>query len=218
MKKIVLSLLIVGLVSSIYAKGTSGIYVGASSVFGIGMKDIDIGKTTAGDDVTLSMGGGVGLGLNIGYEISPTYDIEASFGTQKSTMTKVSNGSGEFTRNFTLFTFKVKKPMPNKAIIKYGGGFGIYSGGKFVLDFDPGVTSYEKREQEYEATSGLHLVLEYEKEINETLSWSVGAKYYNVTYKEKDSIVEDGVTYNNLYTDTADGSGLDVTLSIVKYF
>ncbi|RLA08789.1 MAG: hypothetical protein DRQ51_01175 [Gammaproteobacteria bacterium] len=218
MKRILVGLMLLGFAGGLYAEDAK-FYVGGDFAVGFGTKEDKIGTTTAGDDITLSAGGGVGFGLNVGYVINPMLDFELSLGTQKSSMTPVSNATGDFSRNLMLFTLKYKKTIDDKSLLRFGGGLGMYSAGKLEMTFDnANIVGFKKYEQKYETATGFHITAEYVKKLQPGLHLNMGAKFYSVKYNEEDTFTTDGVSYTSSDTETVDGGGLDLTIGIAKYF
>lgn len=217
------SAIVLATTTSSFAEDSSAnkgnIYVGANMATGFGFKDDKIGTATNGDDITLSAGGGFGGSLYIGYVINPTFDVELSVGKQTSSMTPVSNATGDFSRNTVLLSILMKKQVAGKHNLKFGGGFGTYSGAKLEMTFDDiNLINALKYEQEYESATGVHVMLQDEFEINPSLYFVGGAKAYSVSYKEKKTFVVDGRTIDNTEVETVDGGGIDLMIGIVKYF
>jgi len=134
----------------------------------------------------------------------------------------------------------MKKTVAQKHNLKFGGGFGIYSGAKLEMTFDDiAIFGIKKYTQEYESATGVHFMIQDELELNPSLYQSAtgvhfmiqdefelnpslylvgGAKFYSVSYKEKDTFVTDGTTFHNDEQETVDGGGVDFTIGIVKKF
>jgi hypothetical protein len=136
-------------------------------------------------------------------------------------MTPVSNATGDFSRNLMLFTLKYKKPLDDNSLLRFGGGIGQYSSGKLEIDSDvlleDATFNYKKLEIEYKTATGFHLTAEYVKKLQPGLHLNAGVKFYSVTY-EPDTGKADG---QDLIFDNGsdfDGSGLDITVGVSKYF
>ena len=70
-----------------------------SFLFGLGMEDHEVGKTTDNDPVNISGGGGLGGILILGYGLSSQWDLSLGFGIQYSSLTpQVKNAEGSFQR------------------------------------------------------------------------------------------------------------------------
>lgn len=177
---------------------------GISLLVGAGIQDHFVGLTTDGDDITLSAGGGIGFALTGGYGLSPKWDIEVSAGHQVSVITpSVSNGDGEFNRDFLRATLFYKMPFTRVTQWKIGAGIGAYLGGEWEEDIGPDEIT------EYDDALGFHVAGEFEVVVAERLYFAAGIKYYYVTYETNAATA----THSEL-----NGSGVDLMLSMGKYF
>ena len=192
-----------------------------SLMFGFGFDDVDLGVTTGGDTVGLSGGGGGGVGLTAGYGITKRLDLDLTFGWQESWMSpSVSNADGTFDRNLFLLTLKFKMPISDTQQFKIGFGVGNYISGEFDVDTSR-VSGGSHTIVNYDDSMGYHITGEYEQFFSKDWSWLLGVKYYNVEYDAGSATVNGVSCSPNILIDklkTYDGSGLDFTLSISKYF
>ncbi|HAK60954.1 MAG TPA: hypothetical protein DCO77_11315 [Nitrospiraceae bacterium] len=181
-------------------RGRFGIFLLA----GIGLQDHFLGTTLDGDDITLSAGGGIGFALTGGYGLSSHWDIEVSAGHQVSVIRpSVSNGDGEFNRDFLRATLFYKIPFTRITQWKIGAGIGAYLDG----EWEENIVSYEIIK--YDDALGFHVAGEFEVVVAERLYFAAGLKYYYVTYEANTTTF----THREL-----NGSGFDLMLSMGKYF
>jgi len=131
-----------------------------------------------------------------------------------------TSGELSFDRNILLATLKYKIPFSNNQHIKVGAGLGVYMSGEWDVDASQ-VPGGSHEIIEYDDAIGFHITGEYEHLFSSNWSWSIGAKYYNVTYDAK-SATQDGISVPvQLVVDEVreiDGSGFDFILAIARYF
>lgn len=161
------------------------------SVFGGGgQQQIDVGTTTEGDLVKISPGGGGGAKISVGYFLSPLFDINLEIGTQQSSLEELQNAEGSFSRNFFLGTLRYAFPISEKNAINIGGGAGYYIGGKLNLELSQ-VPGGAHLICDYNSSAGFHALAEFESYFTNWTrwsalwSWSIGLKYYQVSYDLK---------------------------------
>lgn len=205
---------------------TSGKFrIGLSLVGGTGFQNVDVGVTNMGDKVTMSLGGGGGAMLSLGYCVSSAFNIDAEIGAQTATLSlDVSNASGNFSRTVLLGTLRYKIPVSSKSSVNLGAGAGYYMGGK--LDLDLSKVTGDHAIIKYKSTPGIHVLVEFERTIqkwsrsNARWAWSVGIKYYNITYKANSS-TDNGYSIPVSYLPhdliNMDGSGIDGVFSLIVY-
>lgn len=190
--------------------------------WGVGLDSITVGKTSSGDDVKISAGGGFGGGATIGYGLSRRFDIDGTLGFQVSGLYPyVENADGYFGRTFLLATVKYKIPFRENLQWKFGVGAGYYMGGKLDIEIDQGILSGGHRIVEYKNTTGFHATGELEIALQRNLVLDVGLKYYSVNYKA-DTATFNGVSVpvSSLNSDYRDlnGDGVDVTVGFAVLF
>ena len=84
---------------------------------------------------------------------------------------KLENADGSFSRTFLLGTLRYKIPITSKSSINIGGGAGYYMSGKLDIDASQ-IESGGHNIYEYENTSGIHVISEYEHFLSH-LKWSI---------------------------------------------
>ena len=198
---------------------------------GGGIESIKVGITTDGDDIRISGGGGGAGALSLGYGISSLLDIDLTAGYQSNgltvsspadrTVVTLTNAEGSFERAFLLVTPKLKKSVSSFGQLKFGVGAGYYMSGKMELDFSE-VPDGAHNIYTYDSAIGFHITGEYEHFFsNRAWVMAFGLKYYKVTY-ELSAFESDGRSVpTELAVDESrdlDGSGVDFTISIGKYF
>jgi hypothetical protein len=186
---------------------------------GFGLDSTTVGKTSGGDDVKISGGGGFGGGATLGYGLSRSFDIDATIGAQVSTLTPaVDNATGTFGRTFLLATLKYKIPIRENLQWKFGVGAGYYMGGKMDIDIDPGVLGAGHYIVDYQNATGIHATGELEVALQRNLMLAMGLKYYHVTYKA-DTATRNGVPWSAPSEfQTLTGDGVDVTVGFAVLF
>jgi hypothetical protein len=199
---------------------TAGKFRIEPSIFlGGGTSNAVLISTTAGQVVEISGGGGTGLGITLGYGLSPSFDIEAAVGNQVSRITAkgVQDISGSFDRNFFLVTLKYKYPVHDRAQLKFGIGAGYYQPGKLQID----TTRFPGGSRDvvyYDNAIGYHATAEGEIFVRPNISFTLGGKYYHVIYNETYG-TRNGVP--GFFTDgnvrNFDGGGFDFCFSAALY-
>jgi hypothetical protein len=202
------------------AKDTGGKFRIEPSLFaGGGLTKIDVGQNTKGDRVSISGGGGAGAGLTLGYGIAPRIDIDVTLGYEKGQLTPpAENATGSFSRTFYLATLLYRIPLGDRSDLKVGGGGGIYKPGNLDIDAT-GVANGSHDVITYENANGAHAVVAFEMFFADEMSLAFGLKYYSVTYKESSATRNGapGFTFGSK-VENLDGSGVDLSVSLAKYF
>jgi len=202
------------------AKDTAGkLRIEPSLFIGGGSTNVDVGKTTSGDTVSISGGGGAGAGITLGYGIAPQLDIDFTLGFERSQLSPpVDNATGSFSRSFFLATLLYRIPVGERFDIKVGAGAGFYKPGELDIDA-AGVTNGFHDVIKYKNASGAHALVDFEIFLAQDISVTFGLKYYAVTYKES-SATRNGAPgfVSGGKVENLDGSGFDLSASMAKYF
>jgi hypothetical protein len=192
--------------------------------FGFGATNLKVGQTTQNEDVTMSGGGGVSVGMNMCHTISPSLEAILTGAYQNSTLSKkLENAEGSFSRLYLLATLKYRIPVSASGTIKIGGGLGYYLPGSLDLDFSK-VSSGGHNVFEYNTALGFHLTCDYEIFVSPMFSWGFGMKYYNVSYNLA-SATSNGlsVSINSIPqsirndVEKLDGTGVDLSAFVSFY-
>jgi hypothetical protein len=189
---------------------------------GFGLDSVKVGETSKGDDVKISGGGGFGGGATLGYGLSRSFDIDATFGAQVSgLMPAVENATGTFGRTFLLATVKYKIPYRENLQWKFGVGVGYYMGGKLDIDIDQGIVNGGHTIVDYKNATGFHATGELEVALQRNLVLAMGLKYYHVPYTA-DKATFNGISQpvSSLKSEFKDfnGDGLDITIGLGVLF
>lgn len=192
------------------------------SVFwGMGIDEIDIGKTDSGKTVSISGGGGPGGAFTAGYVLSREFDIDVSAGFQSGDLSEdVSNADGSFERKFLLATLKYKIPLSDTGQIKIGAGVGMYMSGELDVDTSE-ISGGFHTITKYDDAVGFHVIAEHEKLFPSGWAWGIGIKYYNVNYDADSATLNKITVPTDFLSDQVrelDGSGFDLMISVSKYF
>lgn len=177
-----------------------------------------IGKTTAGDDITICGGGGNGIGLVCSYEINE-YDFSFGANYQFTTLTpKVENAEGKFEWDSFLLTFKYNCFMDDKKNkLKLGVGMGYYIPGKLILKY-PNISKTENVDIiQYQNTTGIHLTADVEIRTKYNFFWFIGIRYNIVAYQATNFIHNNyslSTSYLDMDFQKLDGNSLDVHLGL----
>ena len=196
-----------------------------SMLLGIGITDHEVGITTENEKIMMSGGGGIGGILNIGYGLSPKWDISFGAGIQNSSLTpEVENASASFLRMALLTNIKYRIPVSSSGLINFGGGISYYFPGDLDMDLSE-VSEGAHNIFGYDNAIGFQFFGEYEGFFNKDFSWMIGLKYSWVTYELK-SAKSNGITIpiDDLPADirdeigNLDGSSVDLVVSLIYYF
>lgn len=191
--------------------------IGISLGVGFGFENFPMFTTVDGDDSKVSFGGGLGVGIRYGYELSRHFDLAVEANYQRSGLRPyLKNASADFDRFRVSLTPSFIIPIDggDAMRIKLGAGPDLFlapelkiKGSKVAGGFDDSWS--------YGGTAGFHVTGIFE--MNPSEKWSViyGLKYYNAAYK-----FESGGGYapmdNRLRT--PDGSGIDILFGFNYHF
>jgi hypothetical protein len=190
--------------------------IGPALVFGVGFKNIKVGATSNGSDVTISGGGGFGYGIAADYRLSDITQLGITLMAQKAALTPlVTNAEGEFSRTPVLLTVKRKvADFSGKSRLKAGAGIGLYNAGVLKLASDE---LHWDDKIYYDAATGFHLTFDYERFYGESSSWTIGVGLSSVSYnanKYKIRSLELPLSFLNPDYKTLDGGGADIYFTL----
>lgn len=188
-------------------KASVGAFMGA----GFGFESFPIFYDENGDEITLSTGGGLAGGLDIGYDILNSLNLSMQIFYQGSSPSKaLKNASGSFNRMGITITpaFIIPIKGGNKYRLMPGAGAGFYTMGTMKVDATE--IGGEEMTFKYESTIGFHVSLMFQINFSPRSTLGTGLKYYNIAY----TYTEEGSTH--ISTDNKilepNGSGLDIIL------
>ncbi len=174
---------------------------------GIGFEKYPFFIDENSNDVTLSTGGGFGIGIEYGHRFGRSFDLSFSASFQSATLSReLSNASASFNRVGFALTPALVIPIKNDMHrFRLGAGPGLYTLGTMKVDAsEVGDTKYKLK---YEPAFGFHGVFMFETNFMERGSTTLGMRYSNVGYK----FTPDGSSH--LVTDPklldTDGSAID---------
>ncbi len=191
--------------------------IGISLGVGFGFENFPMFTTVDGDDSKVSFGGGLGVGIRYGYELSRHFDLAVEANYQRSGLRPyLKNASADFDRFRVSLTPSFIIPIDggDAMRIKLGAGPDLFlapelkiKGSKVAGGFDDSWS--------YGGTAGFHVTGIFE--MNPSEKWSViyGLKYYNAAYK-----FESGGGYAPMVNRlrTPDGSGIDILFGFNYHF
>ena len=129
---------------------------------GFGFESIPLFVNEDNDEVTLSSGGGFGIGLEYGYEVSRYFDISLNGFYQGSSLSMpLENASASFNRMGITLTPALIIPVKSGDYYRFklGAGIGAYSLGKMYIDAsEAGGTEMTFR---YKPAFGAHLCFDF---------------------------------------------------------
>ncbi|GAA4276734.1 hypothetical protein [Aquimarina mytili] len=188
--------------------------IGFQTGFGLGFKNIDVIDFVQFNNnnefvdtgiSSISGGGGWHVALLGEYIFNKTYSIGMGFGYQSSHLRpSLENASVRFKRYIFQPTFKYLigiNPQRDQTL-NLGIGYGSYTGG--TLKFDAAEVGLNGT-LDYDNTSGIHLLTEYEYIGPKGFGVLMGLKYYGISYDIKEII-------GTFDFDTLKGSGIDLYL------
>lgn len=185
-------------------------------------------ETTNGTTVNISAGGGLAVGLNLGYRLYDPFELSSEFLYQISVLDQpVSNASGKFHRFVVAPTAKylifLKKSV-RRISINVGAGYGFYSAATMDIDGSR-ISGSAHNIYDYKNSSGPHGCVEFELCNRKKMSFIGGIKYYSVKYSIQ-KVQSDGynIPLSIIPADIMDeianinGSGLDLYAGISYLF
>lgn len=190
-------------------KNRIGVAVGA----GGGFTRETVATTTDGGDVTLSFGGGAGIGGYIGRELNKYLDLEIAYRHFNGGLSpNITNGSMEFSRHIISITPAFIIPIRGGYTkrVKLGLGADIYIGSKLELDVpvvNPPDPPFQLNDTwKYSDAFGYHISAVYEVNVSRHWCFFYGARYYAVKY----SFASGNTTFpTDDFFVKPNGSGLD---------
>ena len=195
---------------------------------GGGTENHPVFESTNGTTINISAGGGLAVGLNLGYRLYDPFELSSEFMYQISVLDQpVSNASGKFHRFVVAPTAKylifLKKSI-RRISINVGAGYGFYSAGRMEIDGSR-ISGSAHNIYDYKNSSGPHGCIEFELCNRKKMSFIGGIKYYNVKYSIE-KVQSDGynIPLNIIPADIMDeiakidGSGLDMYAGISYLF
>jgi hypothetical protein len=188
------------------------------SIAGFGFDKIHLGVTEQGDDVTISAGGGMGLGFEAGYTFNGLFELSAAYVYKYGELSVVvDNASGYFEHGNFMLTGKFIARIKAKSSLNYGGGLGLLNAGTMDLDFSK-VTDGERYVFKYNTAVGYHVLAEFQHRFTQKWSLIAGFTIYGGNYNHMKSFTARSVSvpvnlappdFQNL-----NGSGLDIYAKI----
>jgi hypothetical protein len=192
--------------------------INVAGVFGPGLDQISALQTTDGKIVSMSFGGGAGINVFYGREVSKRLDLSGGFHYQRSSLSPpVKNASMSFSRMGASFTAALIIPIQGGSMqrVKLGIGPDMYL--KNILKFDfSQIDSVFKDTWDYKMTTGLHVNAIYELNLNDYFSFMYGLQLSFVNYDFKSGKVIYPV-YPNPFV-SAKGSAFEFLMGINVHF
>jgi hypothetical protein len=196
--------------------------IGFISIAGFGFNKIRLGQTDEGDDVTISAGGGIGLGFDMGYAFNPSFELSLAYTDKYAELSMViDNGSGSFEHGNLSVTGKFMKRIKARSSLNFGGGLDLFNAGNMDLDFSE-VPDGARYVYKYKTAIGCHVLGEFQFHFVKKWSLSAGFTLYGVNYNQVKSFEVNSVS---VPTDLASsdfqnlkGSGADLYAKISFHF
>ncbi len=199
-------------------------------VFGRGFSREYVADREDNTPIFIRAGGGAGIAATLGYGLSSRFDLDISAVRQISeNKNNAINGGMEFKKVYALGTLKYKFPFKSKldfygGQIKIGAGIGLYMDTNLTVTHNNMSTDlHSEYFVDYEPALGYHTTVEFETFMPNDWALSIGARIYFVDFKA-DSTQSTGIFKgNNAIIDKSsfdemDGSGVDLLISLGKYF
>ena len=164
-----------------------------------------------GDEVTLSTGGGFGIGAEYGHQFGSKFDLSINCFFQGSGLSeKLKNASGSFNRFGIAVTPAIVIPVKGGEILRFriGAGPGIYNLG--TMKIDASEITGDKYTFKYKSAFGIHGLFLFESNFMERGLMNLGIRYSNIHYNFNPEGSSDLVTEPKLLK--PDGSGIDFIL------
>jgi hypothetical protein len=196
--------------------------VGFISIAGVGFNKIPLGETNAGDKVTISAGGGIGMGFDMGYAFNPSFELSVAYMYKMTDLSMVvENGSGSFEYGNLMVTGKFMKKVKKRSSLNFGGGLDLFNAGTMDIDLSqvPDGARYVYR---YKTAVGCHVLAEFQFRFAKKWSLTAGCSLYGVNYNHLKSFEVNSVSIPTdlVGTDfqTLKGSGADIYAKISFHF
>jgi hypothetical protein len=196
--------------------------VGFISIAGVGFNKIPLGETDAGDKVTISAGGGIGMGFDMGYVFNPSFELSVAYTYKMTDLSMVvENGSGSFEYGNLMVTGKFMKKVKKRSSLNFGGGLDLFNAGTMDIDLSqvPDGARYVYR---YKTAVGCHVLAEFQFRFAKKWSLTAGSNLYGVNYNQLKSFEVNSVSIPTdlVGTDfqTLKGSGADLYAKISFHF
>lgn len=192
--------------------------ININSNFGGGFQSHPIFITTDGKDAEVSFGGGIGIGVSYGCELSRYFDILAGIDYKSSWLSPaLQNGDASFNRAFISLTPAFIIPIDGGDAMRFklGGGVNYYFSNKFNMEGSEIPGGFDDK-WTYSSTFGYHLSFVFEINVGENFSLNYGLKYYGVNYDFHSGRIAYPLNGNKLKN--PDGSGLDFIIGMGFHF
>jgi hypothetical protein len=184
--------------------------VGIFMLGGFGFEDYPFFTDENNDEVTLSTGGGFGIGAEFGHQFGRNFDLSLSAVFQSATLSRaLSNASGSFNRIGLTVTPSLVIPLKNDMLrFRIGAGPGIYALG--TMKVDASEIDNNKYTFKYRTAAGFHAVFMFDAKFMERGSTNIGIRYNKVNYE----FTSDGSSHfvNDPKLMNPDGSAIDFIL------
>lgn len=192
--------------------------LGLNLIFGGGLTKTAMYYTNKGDSY-ISTGGGYGIGLKYGYEITNLIDIAFDFNYQFSLLNPyLNNATSTFKRGYISISPSFIIPLRDgdRMRFKIGGGYDFYFDNMLIIGGKNVPNGGFNDTWNYDITSGWHACVNYELNFSDKMSFDFGLKYYNVKYKFKSSSLMYPKDDSGLKN--PDGSGVDILMGVFYHF
>ncbi len=196
--------------------------IGFISVAGFGFNRIMLGQTDEGYDVTISAGGGIGLGFDMGYAFNPSFELSLAYAYKLTELSVVvDNATGSFEHGNLMVTGKYIRKIKTRSSLNFGGGLDLFNAGNMDLDFSE-VPDGARYVYQYKTAIGCHLLGEFQFNFVKKWSLTAGCTVYGVNYNQVKSFQVNSVSvptelgssdFQNLK-----GSGADLYAKISFHF
>jgi hypothetical protein len=192
--------------------------IGLAMNAGGGFSNIPMIVLENGNDASIGFGGGFGIGLSYGYEVSNLVDLSFEFFYRNRGLTpNVSNASINYTSWVTRITPSLIIPIQGGYAmrLKLGAGMGYYTSN--MLNFDTYKIQGGFRDKwHYGNSFGPHGNLIFEMSPVENFTFAYGIYLYNASFDYSRS--ERAIYPLDKKLITGNGSGLDISMRFFYNF
>ena len=187
--------------------------IGLGANMGFGFKNHDMIKVEEGGYSTLSFGGGIGISVLYGRELSDKFDLSFELGYKMSELSPyLWNAKMEFRRGIVSVTPAYVIKLKGRSRLRLGAGPDCYFANTMRTETSEIMGGFNDK-WKYSTAIGFHASAVCSFHFTDLITWDIGLKYYNVSYKYNSSEVGYYPLPGSVF-EKGNGSGIDLILRI----